>query len=475
VKNQLWLIGIATILLAWLVVLPLFARTDVQPLMPIFLMIVSVILTTPVFVTAHQGRLDAIEPVWLLTAIYGISFWLRPLLVLYDVNKRALPYVTYDSGAMTLALAACVLGLSAFYLGYYSSVGRSIVPKLPNLRWPWERWRVVTAIIAFGAVFTILSGHFLEKGQYSIEYMYVNRALVNWGDGDLVQLLHMAGWVVVVLVFSLFVMRPANTLAAVGVLVAAISMVLIPLSFFGARWTLFFIVGCVLIMWHNVVCRFSARQWVMIFIGFFVLSALFGVFRSHLDFRELLLEDVLEYLVLEVSQYSDWDLLAEIIQIYPQFSGHTYGVLGLETFFWLVPRRIWPTKPEWYGTTLIQQTLFPGMLEMSAVGFTGSYLGTSIVGEGYVEFGWLGVVVYMFLSGVIWRLVYRFKNANRGRLPAEALYAVLIIGIPTYVRSFVSSILLMLVWSTGAAIVFRCLETSEQRSHFAAAHARGRP
>jgi len=63
----------------------------------------------------------------------------------------------------------------------------------------------------------------------------------------------------------------------------------------------------------------------------------------------------------------------------------------------------------------------------------------------------------MFVFGVVWRLTYEFKELNRNSFPSVAAYAVLVVGIPVYVRSFASALLALFVWFLLHVAVFRWL------------------
>src|SRR5437773_3516305 len=390
--------------------------------------------------------------------MYSISFWLRPLLVLYDPDNYGVPFVSYERSAMIGASGVAFVALIGFYLGYYLRLSPSFAPPLLRLPWPWRRSRVLTALFAFAALFAYLGFYFFSKGEFSFEYIYANRTLISWGDGDLAQLIQLSGWLVVILALALYSTSPRPSVMGAVAFVTTIVGVEGVLSIFGARWSLFFIVGSLIIVWHYTRRRVRIWQWIAIFLCFFVASSLFGTWRQSLDVDDIRPELMLQNVVTETYQYLEWDVLSEIFRLYPVSESHSYGRLGLETILWLIPRRLWPGKPEWYGTTSIQRIVFPGIINFSDEGgFVGTFLTISTAGEGYVEFGWAGAFLYMFLFGVLWRLIYEFKELNRNSFPAVAAYAVLAIGIPVYVRGFATVVLVVFVWFFWQIALFRWL------------------
>jgi hypothetical protein len=459
------LLGALLLLVSWIGPGLLLLRSDTDPMMPLLLAATAAVLTVPVWLAARTHRFDPAEPVWLLTVMYAISFWLRPLLVVYDPDIFAVSFVSYEQSAMIGASGVALVALVGFYLGYYSPLPRSLAPALPRLPWPWSRSRTAAALFGCAALFAYLGIHFFSKGQFSFEYIYANRTLINWGDGDLAQLIQLTGWLVVILAVALYSTSPRPSVVSAVAFVTTTVAVEAVLSIFGARWSLFFIIGSLIIVWHYTRRRLRVRQWVAIFVCFFVASSLFGVWRQSFDLSDIRPELILLNVVIETYQYLEWDVLSEIFSVYPVSENHSYGKLSLETVFWLIPRRLWPDKPVWYGTTTIQRVVFPGMINFSDEGgFVGTFLTISTAGEGYVEFGWLGAILYMFTFGVAWRLIYDFKELSRNSFPSVAAYAVLVIGIPIYIRGFTHVVLVVFAWFFLQVVLFRWLGNTPQRA-----------
>lgn len=80
--------------------------------------------------------------------------------------------------------------------------------------------------------------------------------------------------------------------------------------------------------------------------------------------------------------------------------GHRFGEGWLTSFWFYVPRAVFPDKPFEYGLTLIHQSLFPGMAEQS---FTP---GIEPWALSYLDFGVIGVAFEGFLIGSFQRAVY---------------------------------------------------------------------
>ena len=70
----------------------------------------------------------------------------------------------------------------------------------------------------------------------------------------------------------------------------------------------------------------------------------------------------------------------------------------------------------------------------------------------------------MFIFGMMWRLIYEFKELNRNSFPAVAVYAVLAIGIPIYIRGFATVVLVVSAWFVLHLIVFGWLGKTSRRA-----------
>lgn len=122
--------------------------------------------------------------------------------------------------------------------------------------------------------------------------------------------------------------------------------------------------------------------------------------------------------------YSDWAGVAsyfENFQITAQFLarfkefGYQYGGAWLSSFWFYVPRVLYPGKPLEYGPILIQKVLLPGAYE---AGYAPGFLTWSL---SYLDFGWIGVFVAGWLKGTIECAAYEHFLDHKNSLFAFAL------------------------------------------------------
>lgn len=114
--------------------------------------------------------------------------------------------------------------------------------------------------------------------------------------------------------------------------------------------------------------------------------------------------------------YSVFDTLVRILNSNESFM---YGYTNLSYLLAYIPRVVWPDKPYDQGFGLLMTQVFYGDIFSS----TGSTFAGTIIGEGYWNFGIVGVGLYSFVfSYFIYRLYFR---AIRVRSPyCVTLYAI---------------------------------------------------
>ena len=140
-----------------------------------------------------------------------------------------------------------------------------------------------------------------------------------------------------------------------------------------------------------------------------------------------------------MSEFVTLDSFTTIISAGPSVFPFRYGGTYLDGFRFIVPRRLWPTKPGSFSVAVgrymlgVDNDLPPGL-----------------IGEAYINFRLSGVVVVMYLFGLFLRWAHRWTlSENPSALAAYSLlgpYLVIFLG-----RNFLGGGTLMLV-SAGAML-----------------------
>lgn len=422
---------------------------------PIFL--TGLLCGAPAFSSLRARSFDPLEPIWLYTAIFFLQFFLKPVLTLRDPSRFgfAMLPLDYETMNVELSLFLAAGGLAAFYAGYYA-VLRADRIQVPRFRVDWLSGRETVLFVAAAAAFFYAVNFFFSRAGYSFSAVYLNRAAIGGLSGELSFLVHLFGWLVVIIPFRRCLEgRSLGSRVSFLVMLAA---VLAGFSVFGARWTLMFIPVSLLVLFHYRVRRLSVGMLSMAFSIVFLMSATFGAFRGEFDRDRLSPSGVVRNLADEMTAFADWDIFLCILEFYPKNRPHYRGRLAAEAGLWLLPRSIWPAKPALYGAGRIQDDLAPNLRILNAGGgYTGTSISQSTIGEGYADFGAAGAIGYMFLFGSAWAWFYLMLRRNDFSFQAAALYALIYVGLPIYIRGFSSPLVMVGLWIMLVCVTFRFL------------------
>lgn len=107
-----------------------------------------------------------------------------------------------------------------------------------------------------------------------------------------------------------------------------------------------------------------------------------------------------ELLVLASWDYSVFDVFVTIVN---NLDGFTFGGTNLQYFLSYIPRIFWPDKPLDQGFMLYVTNKFYG----DVFSLNGSTFAGTLAGEGYLNFGVVGIFLYSFVFSLVFYLVYR--------------------------------------------------------------------
>lgn len=157
-------------------------------------------------------------------------------------------------------------------------------------------------------------------------------------------------------------------------------------------------------------------QLTLLFSLFFIfpLLNLFRYFNSE-EFNLDILKHF-DFTFLDSGNFDAYQNFSRIIN--DNFITYGYQLLGVILFF--IPRSIWPNKPYGSGSTLadLNGQLF-GNISMP------------YMAEGYVNFGLLGVIIFMFLLGIVLNSfdTYFWNEKNKNRFTPFSIFYSLLLGL----------------------------------------------
>jgi oligosaccharide repeat unit polymerase len=318
----------------------------------------------------------------------GFVFWL-----LLDLIQGAYNLREATDDALRLALIAIGASASAMWLGVAGKAWR-----LPSALRDLAATPLDSRLIGRLLPICFLVGMFNYAYAVNFDipemfsYLGENRWAVPWGRaqlggwGSFIDQLPYFGYLLPSLTAVLIVRQgfKFQTLLAL----AATAIMLLFLAQGGGRRIIGVTCGAALIVWVQSQSHLNLRK--MLTIGVSVV-ALLATMQFMLNVRTTGYEGFME------RGRSDYDYLhvddnflrlAQVIQLVPKERDYVYFQQLIFTAVRPVPRVFWPGKP-----------VNPGFDLPTEVGLKGVSLSTSIIGEWYLSFGWIAVLVGGWLHG----------------------------------------------------------------------------
>lgn len=340
-----------------------------------------------------KRNIDLLEPITFITFMYSIFFIFEPML---DILENKTIWFGYRYTAIgPYATLIATIGYIAFYFGYYSNFRvkkfkKVIVKKENNRNKKYAFYGMSTWI-----VFYLLTVLFLMLSGKSIGYILSGGMS---GSGDLLEVRNKLGSLAM---FSYCLIASWGLYYIYGrnKLVKIITFILTVFAYYirGYRFiVIIFILTPVVLYYLTNNKRPKIYQLISCTILLVLLIGSIAVARNNVrygekvDSSQITWDSSLEQVKDNFRIYNTYYALVETV---PQKKNYLYGQqIFLFTATMFVPRIIWSNKP----------ITSPGLLIIGdAISDYAVKAGTAypIIGEFYLEFGVIGVLVFMYLYG----------------------------------------------------------------------------
>ncbi len=410
----------------------LFALSGIaprEPLVAVLLFLLGLALVAPVAVAAIRGSFDPLESINLWLPLFGYVYLVKPLARILTGQE-----FVFQGENLERALAVSVLGLVAFYVGYYSSLGRFIARKVPVMGGELSRRRlrmcawVCITVGALGFYFGWLEAVGGWRAFFSVAHGMAARTEV--GTAYIYQLPELMVVAFFLILYD-FISEPKRDLNSIARLfIASIGGIWVYTVVLGRRtfvgWAL--ITGFV--MWYLVKGK-RPRVSSLVLFGLAMLTAitLTLAYRSYIrlgvSFAELASVDPLAAVTTTVSELGDeFDSFLAIVNLYPSKLPYDHFSIYGRIFIHPIPRLIWPEKPPLFVSS------WDEFLYNSGISWGAS---ESLLGDLYIQMGLLGVIIGMFTSGIVWRFLFAYLDRAPSRGPMVLLYAVAVGNAPSFI------------------------------------------
>ena len=418
------------------------------------LLCVPFILYQPTYGWLHPLLFSALLPLAFrlaqdpLLILDPILVWTQPV----SVRVRHIALVGWSEVDVASAVlkwkALAVLGLLAYYAGFFGSSGMKAVRLRPSA----PRAVGVKSILAVGASLSFLAFYLWSRGGLS-EHMLSwasGRFTALSGDGP-IQVVIQIGALAVLLWMALdprAIRRPAFWAAAA---------VALPSGFLasGSRSSLIYALVMMILIWTLQNRRLPTRRIVLAVGLSFVAFGALGSVRSSIwtgkvdwaVFQTFNIDDAVQSARLDAEWRATNSGPLVVMAKVPREADFLYGKTYLGGALFFVPRSLWPTKPRSAGG-LSGERLFGWGPGSSAVP-------TGALGEAYWNFSVLGVLVVFMLWGVFHRWLASFLLRNDGAPAAILLYVLALFlleptgeGVTRFLQKAVPAVVL-LMWMGG--------------------------
>ncbi len=357
----------------------------------------------------------------LIALAHGVYF-VAPVFTMYLLQDPRVAVIPIGPGdilpsILPIAQLAVLVGFVAMLTGYALPLGRSLAGLLPEPRHEWpDRTAIRVALLGLPVGWAVFFAAFF--------------GLIPFAAGTSVFLPIVQFPITAIILLGLVYLRSRSRTAFL------LLVVLVPITmffnFFSGSKGAFFAPLVMLVLAYIVIERRVRVRWML---GGFLAAALFypaadfyrnvlrgtentvamlsdpaGVLRAIADFasgysvRQWLVDGIGATL----SRFDYLGVLALIMQRTPEHVPYQGGWTIGYIFLFPIPRAIWPDKPDLSIGRWVAENYTLG------AGMTDTSVGSTWVGELYLNFGWLGIGFGMVVLGVLFRVL---NESLFGRAP----------------------------------------------------------
>ncbi len=414
------LLGLAVGLVSMVLIAP-FENREVTYLL---VGLLGLMVFGPIALRILQHSLDLAEPGIWLALFYFTHFGARAI---YDTifGSEILGFgpETNNFELINAALSVSIIGLLAFWIGYYTRLGKAIAHSTPTLP---RRWSGIRAFLF--ALICLFVGWGLRI------YLMISQA------GGIRAWLRVNKYVELTQAQGTMYISIISGLATVGLLIifvlAKISrnrgywlsfyLFLLPELIFrffsGSRSQFIFLllgllIGSYMISKRGYKVSMRYIRWVVVLVVLLItLYPLFSIIRGGIENIGVLSrtskfweKPTVLFKLIEGRQIG-LDSLAVVMKRTSEGKPYTLGSeLSLVLIAW-IPRKLWSDKPTISIGKIFYNKFFPPIYNK------GTAVAITFPGEFYWDLGFTGVIIGMLFTGVMWRFFFEYLIRPKGNL-----------------------------------------------------------
>ncbi len=391
-------------------------------------LLLGMMLLAPVLVAVLRKSFDPIEPIYLWLSVYGFIYLIKPV-------ARVISGEPFSFGEENLewAMSVSVIGLIAFYIGYYSRVGHVVASHVPSMLSEVSSRRIrifALILIAIGAAglwqYMEISGGWREF--WSLPHGYGGKPELTTAYIYQLPELMIVGFFLIV--YDAMVERQFTIRSVGRIAFALIGGIGVYTVLWSRRTFILWVLISLFVLFYLIKQRRPGLISTVLFgIAIFVAITLTVAYRPHLhlgatdaDFAAV---EPRNAAVSSISQTGDeFDSFLAIVSLYPDRIDYDYFQIYARIFIHPIPRIIWPEKPPLFVSSW-DEFLFQSKITKGA--------SESVLGDLYIQLGLLGVIIGMLVSGALWKFLFAYVKKVPSSGFMHLLYAVALGNIPSFI------------------------------------------
>lgn len=357
------------------------------------------------------------------TLYYLLIFFLKPLLFILGVPLRY-AFSGIEQGVDYRAIFYLAIGFASLLLGYYVPIAKIIVnyfPKSLVAEWDFQKapW-VFTALFSLGIgikFLRILSGTYLQLTMSPLQ-LKMSTWLISSPFYSLVGLLDWLGYIALIIAFvSCYNLKKINDshyktwrYVAWGTLIFEIIYAIPSCSRLAIITPLI-----IYLIIRSYFCKTIYRQILIITIGIlFIVFPLGNICRNQAVLNNFTDSKTKSLGIFRANEFvadsfitraDQFNVFSKILTTTTSQTEFINGKSFMKFFVSLGPPRfIWKNKP----TITIDYNAFGKRIGVIGQDNNTTAVGPTLIGEWYMSFGIIGIIIGMMFMGLLWRTIYLY-------------------------------------------------------------------
>ena len=400
-------------------------------LSPSWVMVIlgAVVALLPFAAAALRGRMDVFQPIYLFSFCYAVLFVVRPAFDL--AGNGSTQWLGYPiASGYFLALVIGLIGAIGFYCGYAAPIGARAAGRMPL---PTGKW-AISSLAGFVMASVLVSGLLFTAFVWSIGG-FGNVGALLAGRSEFLRQAQIASsgylysaplWLGSIGLLILAIVRRWRSAAGLLGFLLVVASQVESLAFGDRSWWLPMATSIGILFY----CRRGRRPGARTLATTAVLVLLFGITVPRM-YREADNRTQSFAQVIQQTASSPFDALQSLFQSLdtamvdglameaqdvPSAIPYQFGSTYLEALTRPVPRSLWSGKPI-EAEALLMQRLLPDLASRHILFYFSAF------GEPYLNLGLPGVLLFGFVFGAAWRLLYEWFRRAPTNPCVFAIYA----------------------------------------------------